>query len=232
MQYIVVKDALSSAQLADCRERLAQRVAEHPDTQRFGSGRGNNRRDPASAADPGDEGVEQAWTAPSLLEWGGAYLDLIDLPSIAPKLRSLFGDAPYRMDHDYVNLHDGEKPGRLYLHGGGQGAGGPSDLVGPTDGGQCYYRYANGAMCIHFPYVPPCLSHMFSSIIRSLLQRPHRRRVRARDGRAGPRRLRVRGRVTQGKRGAAAGVEGRSLPGFDSSFKMQNSSFLKHDSSF
>ena len=33
---------------------------------------------------------------------------------------------------------------QLYLHGGGQGAGGPSDLVGPTDGGQCYYRYANG----------------------------------------------------------------------------------------
>jgi hypothetical protein len=31
-----------------------------------------------------------------------------------------------------------------FLHGGGQGAGGPSDLVGPTDGGQCYYRYANG----------------------------------------------------------------------------------------
>ena len=62
----------------------------------------------------------------------------------APKLRSLFGDAPYRLDHDYINLHDHEKPGKLYLHGGGQGAGGPSDLVGPTDGGQCYYRYSNG----------------------------------------------------------------------------------------
>ena len=62
----------------------------------------------------------------------------------APKLRSLFGDAPYRLDHDYINLHDHEKPGRLYLHGCGQGAGGPSDLVGPTDGGQCYYRYSNG----------------------------------------------------------------------------------------
>ena len=51
---------------------------------------------------------------------------------------------PYRMDHDYLNVHTSDKPGSLYLHGGGQGAGGPSDLVGPTDGGQCYYRYANG----------------------------------------------------------------------------------------
>ena len=48
------------------------------------------------------------------------------------------------MDHDYLNVHNVDSPGGLYLHGGGQGAGGPSDLVGPTDGGQCYYRYANG----------------------------------------------------------------------------------------
>ena len=27
---------------------------------------------------------------------------------------------------------------------GGQGAGGPQDVVGPTDGGQCYYHYNNG----------------------------------------------------------------------------------------
>ena len=90
-----------------------------------------------------------------------------DLPTVAPKLRSLFGDAPYRMDHEcarprpplsvpkltsrfslclrsYFQVLNSERRGGLYLHGGGQGAGGPSDLVGPTDGGQCYYRYSNG----------------------------------------------------------------------------------------
>ena len=91
-----------------------------------------------------------SWGAASLVEWGGVFVDIIDLPTIAPKLRALFGDAPYRMDHDYANVHgvlgkEGRAgPGALYLHGGGQGAGGPSDLVGPTDGGQCYYRYNNG----------------------------------------------------------------------------------------
>ena len=44
----------------------------------------------------------------------------------------------------YFQVLNSERRGGLYLHGGGQGAGGPSDLVGPTDGGQCYYRYSNG----------------------------------------------------------------------------------------
>ena len=44
----------------------------------------------------------------------------------------------------YFQVLNSERRGGLYLHGGGQGADGPSDLVGPTDGGQCYYRYSNG----------------------------------------------------------------------------------------
>ena len=78
--YIVVKNALSPEQLADCRARLAAHLDDSPEVQRFGSGR-SGKQGPA------------AWTAPSLLEWGGTYLDLIDLPTLAPKLRSLFGDA-------------------------------------------------------------------------------------------------------------------------------------------
>jgi len=50
----------------------------------------------------------------------------------------------YRLDHDYVKIDSENHNHLLYLHGGGQGAGGPTDLVGPTDGGQCYYRFSNG----------------------------------------------------------------------------------------
>jgi hypothetical protein len=50
----------------------------------------------------------------------------------------------YRLDHDYLNVNNAENHRSLHLHGGGQGAGGDTTLVGPTDGGQCYYRYNNG----------------------------------------------------------------------------------------
>eukprot|EP01043_Picozoa_sp_COSAG02_P002006 COSAG02_NODE_44_length_45948_cov_81.673493_25_plen_376_part_00 len=178
--YLVVKKALTDEQLQDCRERLAERLQREPSTGRFGSGRTANTkghkgsdRTRLTTDESGEQ--EQSWSSPSLVEWGGAFIDLIDLPTIAPKLSSLFGDAPYRMDHDCtshhhplavvvsvtptflvcltkerpcassdLNVHNSEQPGGLYLHGGGQGAGGPSDLVGPSDGGQCYYRYSNG----------------------------------------------------------------------------------------
>ena len=58
-------------------------------------------------------------------------------PLSVPKLTSL-------CLRSYFQVLNSERRGGLYLHGGGQGAGGPSDLVGPTDGGQCYYRYSNG----------------------------------------------------------------------------------------
>ena len=138
--YIVVKNALSPEQVADLSERLeARRKAGDSRRTRdkrrgkFGSDRTGLRAD-----------SDVAWSAPSLLEWGGTYIDLIDLPTIAPYLETLLGTG-YRLDHDYINVVNEEHPSRLYLHGGGhQGAGGPRDIVGPSDGGQCYYRYNNG----------------------------------------------------------------------------------------
>ena len=127
--YIVVKGALTAEQVADLSERLEAR--------RKAKGRlGSDRTIFGAEAGP-------AWSAPSLLEWGGTYIDLIDLPAIAPYLETLLG-VGYRLDHDYINVVNAEHPSKLYLHGGGQGAGGPRDVVGPTDGGQCYYRYNNG----------------------------------------------------------------------------------------
>ena len=128
--YLVVKDALSPAQVAHLADRLEQ---HRSDGERlFGSDR---TRYP--------KGAGTAWSAPSLLEWGGTYVDLIDLPSIAPYLEALLGP-DYRLDHDYIKIDNATNSHRLYLHGGGQGAGGATDLVGPTDGGQCFYRYNNG----------------------------------------------------------------------------------------
>ena len=130
--YVVVKNALTSEQVEDLSSRLeARRKAK--DSRLFGSDR------TVFGADS-----DAAWSAPSLLEWGGTYVDLIDLPTIAPYLDALLG-VGYRLDHDYVKVVNAEHPGKLYLHGGGQGAGGPRDSVGGgTDGGQCYYRYNNG----------------------------------------------------------------------------------------
>jgi hypothetical protein len=130
--FIVVKNALQPNQIDDLSRRL--------ETHR------NSNLSPILGSDrtilDDDAG---AWSAPSLLELGGSYLDLVNLPTIAPYLTKLLGEG-YRLDHDYAKI-DSKMPERektLYLHGGGQGAGGPADLVGPSDGGQCFYRYSNG----------------------------------------------------------------------------------------
>ena len=131
--YLVVKNALTDRQVAD----LAKLFEE--DTEAYEDGyKGSDRtriRDEASLA----------WSSASLLDYGGPYIDLIDLPTIAPYLECLLGPH-YRLDHDYLKV---DRPGRdkkLYLHGGGQGAGRGRDHVGPHDGGQCYYRYNNDRM--------------------------------------------------------------------------------------
>jgi len=129
--YLVVKNVLSAAQLEDLSNRLEEQRKANP-SPILGSDRTIFR----DQDDP-------AWSAPSLLEMGGTYIDLIDLPLIKPYLTSLVGEH-FRLDHDYVKVDGAMKEKTLYLHGGGQGAGGPKDLVGPTDGGQCYYRYNNG----------------------------------------------------------------------------------------
>ena len=133
--YLVVRNALYTEQVKSLSDRLdeARACAEKP-AYYFGSDRTQYANDDAPAR-----------SSPSMLEWGGTYTDLIDLPTIAPYLQTLLGDH-YRLDHDYIKMHDAEHPGRLYLHGGGQGAGGGTskDLVGATDGGQCYYHFSNG----------------------------------------------------------------------------------------
>jgi hypothetical protein len=131
--FVVVRNALTPEQIND----LSQRLDAHH----------GNKKTPILGSDRTVLGnhADDAWSAPSLLELGGSYLDLIDLPAIKPYLTKLLGDH-YRLDHDYAKI-DSKMPDRektLYLHGGGQGAGGPADLVGPSDGGQCFYRYSNG----------------------------------------------------------------------------------------
>ena len=126
--YLVVRNAITPAQIADLSDRLEGQRARR-DQAHFGSDR--------------TELTGDAWSAESLISWGGSYVDLIDLPTIAPYLETLLG-RNYRLDHDYINILNRSRPGKLYLHGGGQGAGGTTDLVGPTDGGQCFYRYNNG----------------------------------------------------------------------------------------
>jgi hypothetical protein len=129
--YIVVKDVLSKSQIEDLSETLE--ILRTKDRNPI---LGSDRTRFRDSEDP-------AWSAPSLLELGGCYIDLIDLPAIKPYLTTLLGDH-YRLDHDYIKVDGAMRDKKLYLHGGGQGAGGPRDLVGPTDGGQCYYRYSNG----------------------------------------------------------------------------------------
>ena len=132
--YLHVKNVLTPAQVADLSERLEERRSQGG-KRLYGSDR---TRYP--------EGESTAFSAKSLLEWGGTYIDLIDLPRIAPYLEAMLGPK-YRLDHDYIKIDRAANEfNRLYLHGGGQGAGGGGerDRVGPSDGGQCYYRYSNG----------------------------------------------------------------------------------------
>ena len=129
--YIVVRNALTSEQVQDLSERLEEQRTKK-EKRHYGSDRTILPEESAGA-----------WTAPSLIEWGGTYVDLIDLPTTAPYLEELLG-AGYRLDHDYLNVVNQNAKSTLYLHGGGQGAGGARDIVGPSDGGQCFYRYNNG----------------------------------------------------------------------------------------
>ncbi len=136
--YIVVENALTSSQVSDLSDRLDERrrTATTKDKDKKRTIYGSDRTVFANEDDA-------AWTSPSLLEWGGTYIDLIDLPTITPYLETLLG-VGYRLDHDYLKIENADSQHTLYLHGGGQGAGGARDIVGPTDGGQCFYRYNNG----------------------------------------------------------------------------------------
>ena len=136
--YLVVKNALTAAEVAALANIFER------DTEALNAGfAGSDRGHPLSEE-------SMAWSSCSLLDYGGPFLDLVDTPKIIPYLEALLGQH-YRLDHDYlkVDRRSGSRHG-LYLHGGGQGAGRAEDqrtgIVGPHDGGQCYYRYNNAKM--------------------------------------------------------------------------------------
>ena len=131
--YLVVRNALTDGQVAD----LARIFEEDTEAREKGY-KGSDR-----TRIHNEDGL--AWSSASLLEYGGPYIDLIDLPAIAPYLECLLGPH-YRLDHDYIKVDRADRDKGLFLHGGGQGAGRGRDHVGPHDGGQCYYRYNNDRM--------------------------------------------------------------------------------------
>ena len=89
--FVVVRNALTPAQINDLSQRLEAHYANNK-AAILGSDRtvlGNHAND--------------AWSAPSLLELGGSYLDLIDLPAIKPYLTKLLGDH-YRLDLSLIHI--------------------------------------------------------------------------------------------------------------------------------
>ena len=101
--YIVVKNALSSEQITDLSERLEAHREGGGKNRGFGSDRTRMNKD-------GDS----AWSASSLIEWGGTYIDLIDIPSIKPYLETLLG-TNYRLDHDYLKIDSDDSERKLFL---------------------------------------------------------------------------------------------------------------------
>ena len=94
--FIVVKNALQQDQIDDLSQRLEAHRSSNLSPILIGSNVLGDDRD--------------AWSAPSLLELGGVYLDLIDLPTIVPYLTKLLGEQ-YRLDHDYAKI-DSKMPER------------------------------------------------------------------------------------------------------------------------
>lgn len=131
--YLVVKNALSEEQITALTDGLLEHPAE-VESGYAGSDRSRYYDDSALA-----------WSSHSLLDFGGPFIDLIDLPTIKPYLEFLL-QPHYRLDHDYAKIDRAGQDKSLFLHGGGQGAGRGRDHVGPHDGGQCYYRYNNDKM--------------------------------------------------------------------------------------
>ena len=76
--YLVVRDALTKGQLSQLSSTLESKRKSGVGI--LGSDRTSNNSD-----------TELAWSSPSTLEWGGEYLNLIDLPSLQPYLEILLG---------------------------------------------------------------------------------------------------------------------------------------------
>ena len=144
--YLVVKNALTSDEVASMNAYVDENVTGRKESGTYHPRQTSDNKVGSFAGSDRTrftDGDDRAWSSASLLSWGGPFIDLIDHPSIAPYLEEVLQPG-YRLDHDYLKIDNKVADRLLYLHGGGQGAGGPTDLVGPTDGGQCYYRYNNG----------------------------------------------------------------------------------------
>jgi ectoine hydroxylase-related dioxygenase (phytanoyl-CoA dioxygenase family) len=94
--YLVVRDALAPAQVAELNAILETRIA--------------------ASVDP-EADRHRFYGTDTLLAWGQPYRDLIDHPNILPYLQEFIGDHA-RLDHDYADVirrGDGETGS---LHGG------------------------------------------------------------------------------------------------------------------
>jgi ectoine hydroxylase-related dioxygenase (phytanoyl-CoA dioxygenase family) len=109
--FLVVPNALSEEELDELNSIMDEHIANETEpnmrTHRFGK----------------------------LLNWGKAYLNLIDNPRIVPYLEALLG-SNFRLDHDYADIiRAGKGPIGTTLHGG-------ATPFNPT----FYYKYDNGRM--------------------------------------------------------------------------------------
>ena len=130
--YLVVKDALTETQVKALSEIVDGNAAPATAAPATKALKGNRFKRPGRGGSDrtrfrNDD--DTAWSASSLLDWGGPFIDLIDIPTIAPYLETLLG-VNYRLDHDYMLISNAESNHQLYLHGGGQGAGVQSFPVG------------------------------------------------------------------------------------------------------
>ena len=100
--YIVVRNAITAAQI----DNLSTRLEMHRTEKSYLIGAGLSRFHTKE---------NLAWTASSLLDWGGCYIDLLDLPTIRPYLETLLG-RNYRLDHDYIKIDNAKHSYELYLY--------------------------------------------------------------------------------------------------------------------
>src|SRR5579862_8003822 len=92
--FLVVPNALSSAELSELNAILDKQVAEH--------------------AKPSDAHHRIS----HLLPWGKPYRQLIDNPRTMPYMAELLGD-DFRLDHDYADvIRRSDGPNSTTLHGG------------------------------------------------------------------------------------------------------------------
>ena len=91
--FLVVKNALTHSQVHELSQTLDEQMALGNESPTGGGQvvKGHFGSDRTNLHDP-----ESPWSAHSTLSWGGAYHELLDLPTVAPKLEALLGEG-YRL---------------------------------------------------------------------------------------------------------------------------------------